>query len=315
MIHRAWCIAGLLVLLAACGHESAPSAGDTDHGESAAIIVTSNYPLYFVATRLLAGIDSAPEVVFPAIDGDPAYWTPDPEQIQLLQSAELIVLNGASAEPWLDLVSLDESRLFDTTASLAERLIPLKEAVRHQHGPEGEHSHQGFAFTTWLDPDLLAGQARALSNRLVQYVQEDEPRIRENLASLEADLSGLDTGLEAAFKPLRGQPVLFSHPVYQYLERRYNIYGHSLHWEPDEEPSTAGWIELQQIRGKHPATLMIWEDDPRPSTRDTLEAGGISVIIFRTAANRPDSGDYLSVMKANQRRIEAATSASPSVQR
>jgi zinc transport system substrate-binding protein len=314
MMSRRWLSAGILVLLAGCSREPGPAAGGADLAEPAATIVTSNYPLYFVTTRLLAGIESAPEVAFPMIDGDPTYWTPDPEQVQLLQSAELIVLNGANAEPWLDLVSLDESKFFDTTAGLTERLIPLADAVQHQHGPEGEHSHQGYAFTTWLDPGLLAGQARALSDRLAQYVPVEEARVRQNLASLEADLSDLDNGLEAAFGSLRGRPVLFSHPVYQYLERRYGINGHSLHWEPDAEPSTSDWIELQQVRVEHPATLMIWEDDPLPSTRDALEEGGISLITFQPAANRPESGDYLDVMEANRRRMEAASPASPSVQ-
>jgi zinc transport system substrate-binding protein len=312
MTSRRWFIAGMLVLFAGCSRAPVPVAGDTDPGESTATIVTSNYPLYYVTTRLLEGIETAPDVVLPTIDGDPTYWTPGPDQVQLLQSSDLIVLNGANAEPWLDLVSLDESRFFDTTARLTERLIPLDDAVQHQHGPEGEHSHQGYAFTTWLDPDLLAGQARALSERLAQYVRGKEGRLRDNLASLETDLSAIDTGLEVAFEPLRGRPVLFSHPVYQYLKRRYAIDGHSLHWEPDEEPSTADWIEFQEIRRDHPAIIMIWEDDPLPSTRDALEASGIAVVTFHTAANRPESGDYLSVMKANQRSIEAATSTSPS---
>lgn len=315
MKNRRWIITVMLSVLAGCSREPAPVAEDVGRDEPAATIVTSNYPLFYVTMRLLAGIKSAPEVVFPAIDGDPAYWTPDPAQVQLLQSADLIVLNGANAEPWLDLVSLDESRFFDTTAGLADRLIPLENAVQHQHGPDGEHSHQGFAFTTWLDPYLLAGQAKAVTERLAQYVPTQETRLRQNLVSLEADLSGLDTGLEAAFEPMRGRPVLFSHPVYQYLERRYDINGHSLHWEPDAEPSTADWIKFQEIRGKHRATLMIWEDDPLLSTRDTLEAGGISVITFHTVANRPETGDFLSAMKENQRRLEEALSASASVQR
>ena len=314
MTSRQWLTAGVLVLLAGCSREPGPAGEDTDPVEPAATIVTSNYPLYFVTSRLLEGIESAPEVVFPEIDGDPTYWTPDPQQVQLLQSAVLIVLNGADAEPWLELVSLDESKFFDTTAGLAERLIPLEDAVQHQHGPEGEHSHQGYAFTTWLDPGLLAGQAGAMSVRLAQYVPAEEARLRQNLASLEADLADLDNGLEAAFEPLRGSPVLFSHPVYQYLERRYGIDGHSLHWEPDEEPSTGDWIELQQVLGEHPANLMIWEDDPLPATRDALEDGGISVITFQPAANRPESGDYLDVMESNRRRMEAASSASRQVQ-
>ena len=245
------------------------------------------------------------------IAGDPAFWTPGPDQVGLLQSAELIVLNGADAERWLELVFLDDSRLFDTTADLHDRLIPLVDAVTHQHGPEGEHTHDGVAHTTWLDPTLLASQAAALAVRLKAVVPGQEGRVNDNLAALDADLDELDRSLRAAFDALDEEPVLFSHPVYQYLERQYELNGASVHWEPGESPSTGDWIELQDILRAHRAALMIWEDDPMPSTREQLEASGVSVVTFRTAANRPTSGDFLSVMTDNLRRLSDAVTAAP----
>lgn len=179
MMNRRYLAVLSLLLVAACSRPADPVATTGDAVESRPTIVTSNYPLYFATTRLLEGIAGAPDVVFPTIDGDPTFWTPDPAQIELLQSADLVILNGANAEPWLDIVTLDQSRLFDTTAGLAGRLIPLEDAVQHQHGPEGEHSHQGTAFTTWLDPDLFAAQVSALSDRLALMVEGDEPRLRE----------------------------------------------------------------------------------------------------------------------------------------
>ena len=83
-----------------------------------------------------------------------------------LQAADLVLLNGAGYEGWLNFVSLREERLVNTTAGLADRLLLLEEAVVHQHGPEGEHSHAGNAFTTWLDPTLAAVQALAIERAL-----------------------------------------------------------------------------------------------------------------------------------------------------
>ena len=108
------------------------------------------------------------------------------------------------------------------------------------------------------------------------------------------------------FLRLNGRPVLFSHPVYQYLERRYGINGESLHWEPDEAPSTPAWIELQQLVSSHPATIMLWEDEPIEETRARLADAGIVNVPFQTAANRPEEGDYLEVMKKNAERLTQA---------
>jgi zinc transport system substrate-binding protein len=299
----------LVVLIAACEGADRPASSDDElRSESpTSLVVASNYPLYFFAVRIAEGVDLAPEIVLPEIDGDPALWTPSAEQIQLLQSADLVLLNGAGAESWLNLISIDRRRLVDTSVNIEERLIALVSSVQHQHGPEGEHSHIGTAFTTWLDPKLAVAQARVVTEALVRLFPENESQFRENLARLDSELIELDSQMEAAFERFDGRPVLFSHPVYQYLQRRYRINGMSVHWEPDQAPTTSDWIELQQILSKHPASIMIWEDQPLPETEARLAVAGIRSIVFVTVANRPIEGDYISEMRANIKRLEEPT--------
>lgn len=296
----------VVLLITACeGADQQASSDDALRSESqTSLVVASNYPLYFFAVRIAEGVDLAPEIVMPEIDGDPALWTPSAEQIQLLQSADLVLLNGAGAESWLNLTSIDRRRLVDTSANITDRLIALVGSVQHQHGPEGEHSHQGTAFTTWLDPELAVAQAQVVTEALVGLVPENEARFRENLARLDGELIELDSQMEVAFERFDGHPVLFSHPVYQYLQRRYRINGMSVHWEPDQAPTTSDWIELQQMLSKHPAAIMIWEDQPLPGTEARLASAGIRSVPFRTVANRPIGGDYISEMRVNIKRLE-----------
>lgn len=310
MIFPRTLILGVMVLLAACGAENPPASDGAPSGTESqkALVVTSNYPLFFFARQVSEGIDAAPEIIFPDIDGDPAFWIPSAEQIQLLQSADAVILNGAGAESWLNLISIDRRRLVDTSVSIKDRLIPLEDSVQHQHGPEGEHSHQGTAFTTWLNPQLAIAQARSVTDTLIELAPSGETDFRNNLAKLEQTLAQLDAQFTAVFVKLDGQPVLFSHPVYQYLQRRYEIDGQSMHWEPGQEPTTSAWIALQQITAAHPAQIMIWEDEPLPSTAERLNNGGIVSTQFHTAANTPDQGDYLSVMRGNAERLEALLS-------
>jgi zinc transport system substrate-binding protein len=249
MIYLRILLASIILLLVACdGGEHEASEGATTSKSENALLVVSNYPLYFFASQIADGVDDAPQIVFPDIDGDPTFWIPDAEQIQQLQSADIVLLNGAGAEPWLNLISLDKRRVRDTTASAADRLIPLNDSAKHQHGPEGEHSHQGTAFTTWLDPTLAIAQAQSVTESLIELAPAGAASFRDNLAKLEQELMELDVQFAEVFAALGGRPVLFSHPVYQYLEHRYNINGESLHWEPEEELSTSAWIALQQIR-------------------------------------------------------------------
>jgi zinc transport system substrate-binding protein len=293
----------IFLFTAACGDKQGDVVVDVAE-DVGSVVVASSYPVYYFATRIAAGVGDKITIILPDISGDPAFWIPDESQVQLLQSADIILLNGAGAEPWLDLISLYRRHILDTSGGLSDELIALEESVQHQHGPEGEHSHQGYAFTTWLNPLLAIEQARSVTQAFVERLPEAESQFQENMAKLEEDFVALDKRLAIALASFNGQPVLFSHPVYQYLQDRYSINGASVHWEPDQEPTTPAWIALQQLRGKHPATIMIWEDEPLPSTAQRLSDAGISSVSFHTAANKPDEGDFLSVMNANITRID-----------
>jgi zinc transport system substrate-binding protein len=308
MIFLRTILIGVVLLAAACAGEDRPkSSEDPSATESKnALVVTSNYPLFFFASRITEGVDVAPEIVFPDIEGDPALWIPGAGQIQLLQSADAVIINGAGAESWLNLITIDRQSLVDTSADIADRLIALDESVLHQHGPEGEHSHQGTAFTTWLDPQLAIAQAKSVTNALIQLAPSGETGFRDNMAKLEQELMQLDSRFADVFAKLDGRPVLFSHPVYQYLQHHYGINGRSVHWEPEQEPTTSAWIAMQRITTTHSATIMIWEDEPLTSTAQRLSDAGVASVYFHTVANRPDQGDYLSAMRANVERIASA---------
>ena len=288
----------LITALAVMAGAIAPLADG--RADDAPLVYASNYPLYFFASEI-AG--DAVEVRLPEIKGDPAYWAPDGDQVAELQAADRILLNGAGYEGWLDFVSLREERLVNTTAGLADRLLLLEEAVVHQHGPEGEHSHAGNAFTTWLDPQMAALQAQAIAVALTELAPASEVAFNQRLKELEQRLQQLDRNLEATFATLGHRPVVFSHPVYQYLQARYGINGRSLHWEPEIAPSTRDWIDLQKLLIDHPAALMVWEGEPLADTRKKLADQGIDSVVFEPAGNHPEGGDYYEVMERNRRQL------------
>ena len=298
---------GAALLLAACvGDEQAASSGDSSATESKnMLVVASNYPLYFLASQIAKGVDIAPDIVLPEFEGDPAEWVPTAEQIQVIQAADVVLLNGGGAEPWLHLLTVDQHRLIDTSTNITGELIALDGAALHQHGPDGEHSHQGTAFTTWLDPKLAIEQSKSVFDSLVRLAPSGEASFRDNLATLEQQLLLLDKELIDVFAKLEDQPVIFSHPVYQYLERRFDINGRSLHWEPDQELTTAAWIDLQQMLALHAATIMIWEDRPSSQTNQRLIDSGITSVAFHTIANKPEQGDFFSAMQQNIERLSA----------
>jgi zinc transport system substrate-binding protein len=269
------------------------------------VVYTVNYPLQYFAERIGGNLV---DVVFPApADEDPAFWSPDPDTVAAFQRADLILLNGAGYAKWAATASLPLAKLVDTSAASSDRYVPLREGVTHTHGPEGEHAHKGYAFTTWLDPVFAIEQARAIKDALSNAMPEQEELLLENFEKLQAGLLVLDAELELAFGALADEPLIFSHPVYQYLAARYGLDGISLHWEPDEAPSDKMWRELQDLLSDHPAKWILWEDTPLAETSRRLAELGLGSVVFDPCSNTPAEGDFGTVMLENVSRLETTT--------
>ena len=292
-----------VLAVAACTQSERPTDA-IEAGKGLPEVYTVNYPLAYFAERI-AG--ESVTVVFPAPpDVDPAFWSPAAETIADYQQADLVLLNGAGYAAWIQRATLLQSRLVDTSAALADRLIPVHDMVTHSHGPGGDHSHQGAAFTTWLDMEFAAGQARAVFDALVRLRPENESDFRERLNELEKDLGELDKRLQDVAERIGDRPLVFSHPVYQYLVRGYGLNGRPVHWEPDKLPGNDQWRELTGLLAAHAAAWMIWEDEPLAETENRLEAIGIKSLVFRPCGNRPAEGSLVSVMLDNVMALEQA---------
>jgi len=150
-----------------------------------------------------------------------------------------------------------------------------------------------------------SGWTRRIEQAISELVPLNQAAHQARLANLQARLAALDEELRIAFAAFGDQPLLFSHPVYQYLAARYGLNGVSVHWEPGEDPGIKAWIDLQETLRHHPAKLMLWEDQPGDQTEDRLEQMGILPIPFHTASNPPGGSDYFDVMKANVDRLNA----------
>jgi zinc transport system substrate-binding protein len=155
------------------------------------------------------------------------------------------------------------------------------------------------AFTTWLDLDQAAQQSEAIAQAVTRKRPDAKEQIDRNLESLQPDLLQLDARINESARTDPGRPLLASHPVYQYLARRYGLNLKSVMWEPEEVPSEGQWSELEGILRDHPAKWMLWEGEPAEETIERLRALGVESIVVNPCGNRPSKGDFLTVMTEN----------------
>ena len=242
------------------------------------------------------------QYIIPA-DVDPAYWNPNEEELSLYQSADILLANGANYAKWMENVSLPASRIVNTSASLKEELLPLKNVASHSHGPEGEHEHKGIAFTTWLDFKLAIRQAEVIRDILIKRLPKKKLVLEENFNRLKEDLAALDKKMHKEALQLKDISVLGSHPVYQYFSKAYKLNIESVHFEPDEYPSDEQWRELEAIVVKSKRNLMFWEGHPNKKTENKLHEFNIDILVFDPCGTMPTKGDFMSVMNENIDRI------------
>lgn len=287
-----------VVLLTFCSSEKKQDT--SEEVRSIPLVAVVNFPLYTFASRI--GGDKV-EVFFPEIEGDPAYWEPDESGIETFQNAALILLNGADYAKWTDMVSLPASTQVNTSKSFASTLIEIEGDV-HSHGPEGEHSHAGYAFTTWLDMKNAEKQAETVYQALSDLLPEEKAYFESNFNEVRSKIQQYDDQLTELLVGDEDLELFASHPVYQYLAKGYAVDIVSYHWEPDQMPSDAEWKEFEHELDHHSARIMLWEDEPLPEFREKLEGMGVSVIVFNPGGNR-NALDFIALMEQNIQNLES----------
>lgn len=265
-------------------------------------VAVANYPLKYFAERL--GGEHV-KVTFPVpADEDPAFWKPSDDQVASFQQADLILMNGATYSKWAEKATLPRAKVVDTSAGFKAKYIIIANATAHSHGPGGVHSHAGTSFTTWLDFQQAIAQAEAVQTALIRKLPAAKDTITQNFAALRTELQALDQRLLTAGTKLAKQPLVASHPVYQYLARRYGLNLKEVLWEPEEVPTDAQMADLKKILATHPAKWMLWEGEPAKESVAKIQALGLQSAVFDPCGNVPETGNWLSVMQANVASLE-----------
>lgn len=292
----------LVSLLASCGPKESSATPQADERPT---IATVNYPLAYFAERLAGDFAT---ILFEApADEDPAFWTPNDDQLNRIQNADLILLNGAGYAKWTASTTLPFTATVDTSVSFSDEFIEQEETVKHTHGQsEEEHSHAGTAFTTWLDLEQAAAQATAVAEAIAEEWPEEKDQVMGNLSVLLTDLQDVHGAMKSVTASLGDAPLIASHPVYQYWARAYGLTVPSLLWEPEMDLTDEAMADLRKLQESHPdAKLFVWEGEPAPGHAEKLEAAGLASVVVSPAGNRPENGDFLSVMRENVTALEA----------
>ena len=285
--------------------ESTPSGGGAADSGRPVVAVTVEVNRY-LAERI--GGDAI-EVVYPVpAEADPLHWDPDRDAIATLQSADLVLLNGAGLELWRDRISLAPSKTVVLADAYRERWLTFEGAVEHQHGPEGDHTHTGTDPHVWMDPTIVSEHARQIVTAFAERFPAHADAFAARGIEVLVDLEDLDRRWGEVFPGEGSPPLLTNHPAYDYLARRHSWTVQNFDVEPE------GWTETERTavaRAVAPGVRwMLWESEPDAEISRYLGSIGLVPVVISPCEHTPDEGDWLSVMRENVTRL-AERAASP----
>jgi zinc transport system substrate-binding protein len=274
-------------------------------------IVAVSYPLQYLTQRIVGDLIDVEYPVPQEVD-DPSQWRPTRASVLAMQSAELVIANGAGADyaKWLPKVSLPESKLCRIATkglSLSDYIAVEDVSMVHSHGPEGEHSHPTMVSRTWLDPAIAKKQAAYISELLTKQYPQFAATLEANLTVLSKDLDRLTALLE----PTTGQqigPLVTATPLQKFFTRAAGAGDLHLTWfeVPDVEQAGADLKAL--LKGTDAAGGVVVFDQELPSDEilALIDDQGFSSLALNLIDQPPANGDFLSSLESNIVALKAA---------
>ena len=301
----------LLLIAPGCGQSDPPPQATglkANADEAVPVVMATAEPLYQLA-KIVADEDIIVERAIPD-DALSRIWSPTAAQIRRLQTARLILMNGAGYEPWKDRVTLSRSRILDTASGYYEQFLRIPDAVVHQHGPDGQHTHPGTVWATWLDSELLSSQLRQLESSFSKLKPSSEQSFSDRADELHVQISQLDQKTEklAAETLEKKFTVLADGPYYNYLTRRLGWELIYLHWPTDsDELSEADRSEFEKAKSDKAFDLFLLQDIRNESIQKFVESSGMQCVRIDVCERiRDDSQPLLDRLNGNIERLSNA---------
>ncbi len=275
-------------------------------------IYASFYPMYFLASEI-AGEKARVTSMVPA-GVEPHDWEPTPKFAAQLNSADMLIYNGAGMETWMEnllsIIESDKTSMVDTSKG-----IELIEADGHEEGSEAEeeHEHGEHDPHIWVSPLRLMQQARNVYEALVEADPQNTEYYKGNMAELEAKLKKLDQDIRDASKDFKSNVIVVSHEAFGYFAKDYSLKQIAIRGvNPQDEPSPSQMAELVKICRANNVRYIFFEKLTSPKLSETLAREvGAGTMVLNDAAGLSDEDvkagkDYITVMYENLDNLKKA---------
>ena len=210
---------------------------------SYAQIAATTLPVYEFTSRLCEGTDiTITRLVTESVSCLHDYSL-NVGQVKAAESAEVIVMNGAGLEEFMEDILEKSGYLID--ASYGIPLLECEEESDHEH----DHGHEGHNHEVdnhiWLSPVNASVMAQNICEGLCGIYPEHESTFRSNLNILLTDLNALQVYGDAQLADLSCRELITFHDGFGYFAESFGLtILRAIEEESGSEASAAELIEL-----------------------------------------------------------------------
>ena len=274
---------------------SPPASSSAAEGESQLTITASFYPLYVMLLNITENVPGLSlNLMAPADTGCLHHYHLSPADMKLLQDTDIMVVNGAHMEEFMDKVleTLDQNAIVTATGDW-----PLVDDNPH----------------VWVSPAGAIHQVQQIADGLARLDPANSQHYQQNAATYTAKLQSLLDTMHRQLDPLAGASMITFHEAFPYFAAEFNLdLAGSIQREPDSEPTAKELVEtialIREVQGRQGQLALFAEVDFASSAAEVIAAEtGLSVHQLDPAVTGIIHKDaYLQAMERNAAILQQA---------
>lgn len=269
---------------------------DTSMKNQKIVALASFFPLYDFTKEV--GKDRVDVSLIIPAGVEPHDWEPSIQDIQQIQQADIIIVNGVGFENWLKSIEKLNLELDIIDSSIGVNII--KDIVDDQESPLGDPH-------IWLNPNLAKIQVKNIANGLIKSDPDNSQYYNDNYESYIKKLDALDLKIRNELSNCKKDFVAF-HNAFTYFASEYGLNQHSItSTDPHDEPTSKTLEQIINLSKEMKVQIIFSEEgvDKRTSEVIANEVGG-KVLILSPLEISEINTSYIEKMEANLDNLKEA---------
>ncbi len=285
--------------------DASDSAKNTDEADDMLTVVTSFYPMYIATLNIVDGVKGVRlENLSEPQTGCLHDFQLTPEDMKLLSTADVFVINGGGIESFMSDVAKAYPKL--DVVEACENVVLLSDDESdsdhdHDHGDENAHA--------WMSVPRYRTMVKTIASHLAQKDEAHAEEYYANAEKYDAKLAKLEKEQDSLKSLTDGQNIVIFHEAYAYVADDFSMNACYLLDLDEERSVSAGEIKqvISAIKDDG-VSVILAEELYGKSMGDTVSRETDVHVVYIDPLNRGeyDKDSYLNGMEQNIELIKDA---------